>query len=1471
MLARHYARSAFSGVSLIALLAVAPPALAATFNVSNETELAAAIDAANSNGDASNTINVSANITLTRPLPPLGLRDAAGQPLATSPLAINGYGNTISGGNSQRIFFANAGQIAINDVTLADGRAKGGDGGDGHRGYSGGGGLGAGGALFVRGADAGTGTGVSVVVSGVAFAGNSAVGGAGGVAPDVSGQISGIAGGGGGMGGSGGGKTSSSWPAAGGGGAFSGQNGGSGNGGGTNGGNTNQSGGDLSGGGGAGRSDQVGGAGGFGGGGGGGDGGSSVGFGGAGGFGGGGGGAIFGVGGLGGFGGGGGGGLERPGSQGGGGSGGFAGGNGGGGSDRTAGGGGGALGGALFVAAGGSLTIASASVAGGSVTAGMAGTVGGTGGTLPTSGQAAGTGMFLQGNGTVTFAPTAGKTVMVSDVISDEQGFLAATPGYAKPAGFNAGAWGLTKTGTGTLTLSGANTYTGGTTLSQGTLSLGNDKALGSGALVAASGTVTDIQDGVNISNPLSIDQKHTINVDVDAFGTYSGPISEARAGSVLYKTGAGYLTLSGTNTHTGGTTISAGNLRAGSASALGSGALTVASGANLLLFDFGANVASISGGGDIHLGDESRLVVGSNNLDTTYSGAVWGDGTFEKIGTGTLTLNGGGQRRATTMISEGTLLYGRNEAINSAKLVVASGAVVDLAGFNDYAGTLSGGGDIRLGAGHLTVGWSDDDSTFSGVLSGSGSFTKIGTGTLTLSGTNIHSGGTVIEEGTLLAGSNGALGIGAVTVDVGATLDLGGFNTALAAISGGGNIKLGAGHLAAGWNNLSSTFSGVLSGSGEFMKMGAGTLTLSGTNVHSGGTRVWAGTLKAGSNSALGSGALTVDAGASLDLSGFNATVAGISGGGNVRLGAGHFTAGSSNDNSTFSGAFSGSGRFDKAGSGTLTLTGDSSSFSGSTTVQSGALTVGVGGVGKLGGAIDVKAGARLGGSGTIGGAVTVANGATHGAGNSVGTQTINGNYVNRGVLEVEATPAGADRLNVKGTVDIAGAALNLLLSPPTSASWNALTGPFVLIANDGNDAVTGAFGSVGDLNKLVFLNHLIDYAGGDGNDVTLKLVRNDISVSDVGQSRNQQATGGAIDGMALNDPVRAALILSTDRSRVRTALDALSGEVHASLSGSFIEAGGQLRDAASDRIRSAFGGVAAADIPVMAYGQGGAEMVAADSDRFVAWGQALGNWRSADGDGNAAAFSHSSGGMLAGGDVNVGSGWRVGLLGGYSRTSFEASGRASSGSSDNFHLGVYGGGELGVLGLRAGASYTRHAVETTRNVVFSGFSETLKADYEAGTAQAFVEAGYALDAGGVAFEPFAGLAYARTSTDGFSEAGGSAALTSAGATNAATLTTLGLRAASDFSLGDATASVRGMVGWRRAFGDLAPSSTLAFAGGDSFTIHGTPIARDALLVEAGLDVAISPTAGLGLSYTGQLANGAQQHGAKASLGVRF
>lgn len=230
------------------------------------------------------------------------------------------------------------------------------------------------------------------------------------------------------------------------------------------------------------------------------------------------------------------------------------------------------------------------------------------------------------------------------------------------------------------------------------------------------------------------------------------------------------------------------------------------------------------------------------------------------------------------------------------------------------------------------------------------------------------------------------------------------------------------------------------------------------------------------------------------------------------------------------------------------------------------------------------------------------------------------------------------------------------------------------------------------------------------------------------------------------------------------------------------------------------------------------------------------------------------------------------VGAVAGYSRTSFEADDRASSGASDNYHLGLYGGADWGALALRAGAAYTWHDIDTGRSVSIPGVGDSLKGDYRAGTAQVFGELGYGIEAGGIALEPFANLAHVRLRTDGFAEKGGVAALNGRAGTADTTFATLGVRAATTFDLNGASLTARGMLGWRHAFGDTAPDATMLFAsGGDAFAIAGVPIARDAVVVEAGFDLRLSPDATLGVSYGAQFGSGTADQSFRAGFNLKF
>ena len=78
-------------------------------------------------------------------------------------------------------------------------------------------------------------------------------------------------------------------------------------------------------------------------------------------------------------------------------------------------------------------------------------------------------------------------------------------------------------------------------------------------------------------------------------------------------------------------------------------------------------------------------------------------------------------------------------------------------------------------------------------------------------------------------------------------------------------------------------------------------------------------------------------------------------------------------------------------------------------------------------------------------------------------------------------------------------------------------------------------------------------------------------------------------------------------------------------------------------------------------------------------------------------------------------------------------------------------------------------------------------------------------------------------------------------------------------------------MVGWRHAFGDTTPYSSFAFPGGNAFAIAGAPIAEDAAVVEAGLDLNLNPDATLGISYTGQFGSGISDSGVVAKFSLKF
>ncbi|MFC4296928.1 autotransporter domain-containing protein [Castellaniella hirudinis] len=561
----------------------------------------------------------------------------------------------------------------------------------------------------------------------------------------------------------------------------------------------------------------------------------------------------------------------------------------------------------------------------------------------------------------------------------------------------------------------------------------------------------------------------------------------------------------------------------------------------------------------------------------------------------------------------------------------------------------------------------------------------------------------------------------------------------------------------------------------------------------------------------------------------------------------------------------------FQKTGAGTWTLTGSGTQ---DWTIDDGSLVVN-GTAGNI-----MLNGGTLSGIGTVG-HVNAAPGSTIAPGNSIGTLNVASVTFDAGsIYQVEVNAAGqSDRIEAGGTATIHGGTVQVLAG---SGNYAARTDYIILSAAN---PLIGTFDGV--TSNLAFLTPSLRY---DTHRITLSMARNAVRFPTVGRTPNQRATGAGVESLGAGNTVYDA-VTSLSADQARTAFDQLSGEIHAS-AGSALTAGSQaIGNALGQRLQSVLGSVGAghsgnttAAAPrLLAYGYGataadsgglatlGSPQASADSGRFSAWGSTFGTWGRTDSDGNAAGLHRSSSGFLAGVDGLVAPKLRLGVLVGYSHDRFDTDGSDASGSSDNYHLGLYGGSQHGALSLKAGAIYTWHQVSTRRSAAFPGYTDRLTADYDARTFQAFGEVSYRIDASAASFEPFANLAYLRQHTDGFTEQGGAAALHSASGNSDTTYTTLGLRAAMPFDLGRATGTARGLIGWRHAAGDTTPRTTLAFSGGEAFSVAGVPIDRDAAVLEAGLDFTVGKRTTLGIAYTGQFGARSHDNGARAHLNIRF
>jgi outer membrane autotransporter protein len=347
------------------------------------------------------------------------------------------------------------------------------------------------------------------------------------------------------------------------------------------------------------------------------------------------------------------------------------------------------------------------------------------------------------------------------------------------------GAWEMTLTGAvslggltvnnGALILSNsANTIAeiivAGTGPSEATLTIATTGAAG-GANIRTQGSVINYLDGVTNASTITIESDTTqLNVtDAAATATQSGAIGEDASPRGFTKTGDGTLILTGANSYSGTTTISAGTLQIGAGGATGS----LGSGAVI----------------------NNAALVFNRSDDTTVSNAISGTGTLTQGGTGTTILTGTNSFTGTTTINAGTLrLTGGSAIADTGAVSVGASGTLDVAA-TETIGSLSGMGSVTLASGQVLTTGDGTDTSFAGILSGDGGLTKAGTGIFTLSGTNSFTGATTINAGTLrLTGGAAIADTGAVSVAAGATLRVDQSET-IGALTNLGTVDLSTGN----------------------------------------------------------------------------------------------------------------------------------------------------------------------------------------------------------------------------------------------------------------------------------------------------------------------------------------------------------------------------------------------------------------------------------------------------------------------------------------------------------------------------------------------------------------------------------------------------------------------------------------------------------------------------------------------------
>tara|TARA_R100000501_G_scaffold4652_1_gene10049 strand:+ start:139252 stop:144159 length:4908 start_codon:yes stop_codon:yes gene_type:complete len=550
------------------------------------------------------------------------------------------------------------------------------------------------------------------------------------------------------------------------------------------------------------------------------------------------------------------------------------------------------------VALSGTVSGAGALNKSGSGTLTLAGTNDFEGGLAINGGTVAAAGDQNLGAGTITIdnatlAVTADGAIDNSVSLTHENATVGTGDNDVALSGTVSGAGALNKSGSGTLTLAGTNDFEGGLAINGGTVAAAGDANVGTGTITIDNATLA-VTAGGAIDNDVNLTHA---NATVGTGDNNVGLTGDIGGTGALNKSGAGTLTLVGTNDFAGGLAINGGTVVAAGGANVGTGAISIGNAALVVTAD-----------GDIDNGvalSSAQSTVNIGNNDVALSGPVSGAGTLNKSGAGTLTLAGTNGFAGGLAINDGTVRAAGDANVGTGTIRIGNATLAVTAD-----GDIDNG--VALNSAASTVNTGGNDVALSGAVSGNGTLNKSGAGTLTLAGANDFAGDLAINGGTVRAAGDANVGTGTIRVG-NATLAVaadGDIDNVVALSSAASTVNTGGNDVA---------LFGVVSGEGTLNKTGSGTLTLAGANDFAGGLAIDDGTVRAAGDANVGTGAISIG----------NATLAVTADGtidNGVALSSGQSTVNTGGNNVALSGAVSGAGTLNKTGSGMLLLNGTNS-----------------------------------------------------------------------------------------------------------------------------------------------------------------------------------------------------------------------------------------------------------------------------------------------------------------------------------------------------------------------------------------------------------------------------------------------------------------------------------------------------------------------------------------------------------------